>query len=643
MSSPVSILKQYWKHSQFRPMQEEIINSVLKNQDTLALLPTGGGKSVCFQVPALIMDGICIVVSPLIALMNDQVDQLRKKGINAIAIHAGMTRREIDIYLDNCIYGKVKFLYVSPERLQTEIFQERAKKMNVCLIAVDEAHCISQWGYDFRPPYLLIASLREFAPEAPIIALTATATRNVQDDIVEKLLFRIPYETFRKTFARKNLSLVIRKVENKDKKLVEILQKVKGSAIVYVRSRKATQVVSAMLSKRNISASFYHAGISMEDRLKAQQEWISNDVRVMVATNAFGMGIDKPDVRLVIHLDLPENLESYYQEAGRAGRDEQRAYATILYNEADVNALQTKVEQSYPTISYLKKVYQALANYFQLAVGSGEGESYDFDLHEFSDRFQFHANEVFNALKKLDEEGVLQFNESFFSPSQLHITFEPVKIYEFQIANASFDPLIKMLLRLYGGELYSGFVRISESYLARALKVSVESLVSSLKHLDQLKVVIYKPVKDQPQITFTLPRQDAERLPLNIDRMKERKEVVTSKMKAIINYATTTHQCRMQFIQDYFGEKGTEVCNICDVCIAKRKQENLTESSTLKREVLLLLSKKIMSVEQLEEHIAPKDRELFVDVIREMVDEGELIYDEVWRLMKAEKDHRKKV
>ncbi|HEX5171244.1 MAG TPA: ATP-dependent DNA helicase RecQ [Cyclobacteriaceae bacterium] len=637
MSTALSILKKYWKHDQFRPLQEDIINSVLKKQDTLALLPTGGGKSVCFQVPGILMDGLCVVVTPLIALMNDQVDQLRKRGLDAVAIHSGMSRREIDIYLDNCIYGKVKFLYVSPERLQTEIFQERARQMNISLIAVDEAHCISQWGYDFRPAYLNIADLRGMIPTAPIIALTATATKDVQDDIVEKLLFNIPYEIFRKTFARQGLSIVIRKTDNKDKKLLEVLQRVKGSAIVYVRSRKATQEIATMLLKRNISASFYHAGLSMEDRLQTQQEWTSGHVRVIVATNAFGMGIDKSDVRLVIHLDLPENLESYYQEAGRAGRDEQRAYAAIIYDDADVSALQARVEQSYPSLAYLKKIYQALANYFQLALGSAEGESYDFDLHHFAERFHFHSGEAYNALKKLEEEGLIQFNESFYSPSQLRITVEPVKIYEFQVANVAFDALLKMLLRLYGGELYGGFVRISEPYLARALKISVDELINDLRHLDELQVVIYKPVKDQPQITFILPRQDAEHLGVDVQRMKERKDLVVAKMKAMVNFVTQLHQCRMLLIQDYFGEKSSDECHICDVCVSKRKKENHLEAAEVRSEVLLLIAKKKMSVEELEEQIAPKDRELFIDVIREMVDEGEIAYDEVWRLVKSSK------
>jgi ATP-dependent DNA helicase RecQ len=596
------------------------------------LLPTGGGKSVCFQVPGLILDGLCIVITPLIALMNDQVDQLKKRGIDAVAIHSGMSRREIDIYLDNCIYGKVKFVYVSPERLQTEIFRERVVRMKVALIAVDEAHCISQWGYDFRPPYLKIADLREFIPDAPIIALTATATKEVQDDIVEKLLFRIPYEVFRKTFARQNLSIVVRKTDNKEKKLLEVLQKVKGSTIVYVRSRRATQEIATMLLKQKIGAAFYHAGLSMEDRLQSQQDWISDRVRVMVATNAFGMGIDKPDVRLVIHLDLPENLESYYQEAGRAGRDEKRAYAAIVFSEADIGALESKVEQSHPSLDYLKRVYQSLANHFQLAVGSAAGESYNFDLHHFAERFQFHANEAYNALKKLDEEGIIQFNESFYSPSQLRVTVEPVKIYEFQVAHAAFDPLLKMLLRLYGGELYSGFVRISESYLARALKISIEELTEDLKHLDELQIVIYKAAKDQPQITFILPRQDAAHLPVDVQRMKERKNLEIARMRTMVNFVVQSHQCRMSYIQDYFGEITNNACDICDVCVARRKKENLHETDVLRKEILMLLLKRVMSVEQLEEHIAPKDRELFIEVIREMVDDGEISYDDVWRL-----------
>lgn len=625
-------MQRYWNHSSFRPLQEDIINSVLNRQDTLALLPTGGGKSVCFQVPGLLLDGVCIVITPLIALMKDQVSQLRKKAIEAVAIHSGMTRTQVDILLDNCVYGITKFLYVSPERLQTELFIARVKKMKVGLIAVDEAHCISQWGYDFRPPYLKIASLRDIVTDVPIIALTASATQIVCDDIQDKLAFREPKALFRKSFARDNLSFVVRKSENKERKILEILQKVRGSAIIYVRSRKATQEVAEALIKKRISAAFYHAGLEFEVRSRRQDEWIQNKVRVMVATNAFGMGIDKPDVRTVIHIDLPENLESYYQEAGRAGRDGQRAYAAIIYQDADVKNLTAKVAQSHPSPEALKKVYQALANYYHLAIGSANGESFDFDLHDFSERFSQHTTDVYVALKKLEEEGFIQFNESFYSPSQLHFSIDKTKLYEFQIASVQFDPVIKMLLRLYGGELFSDFVRISESYLAKGLNISIKEMVLILEHLHSLKVVIYQPVKEKPQITFVTPRHDAPSLPLNVARMAARKKLITEKMEAMIAFATTQHRCRMQMIQDYFNEVTFDNCGICDVCIERRKKDNQAAFDELWEEILNTLKTNNKTIEELEEHVAPRNHELFVDVVREMVDDGILQYDSAWRL-----------
>ena len=630
--TPLSILKHYWKHSQFRPLQEDIIHSVLDGHDTLAILPTGGGKSVCFQIPALLREGLCVVITPLIALMKDQVEQLKKREILAVAIHSGMSRREIDILLDNAIYGKIKFLYVSPERLQTEIFIERYKQMKVGLIAVDEAHCISQWGYDFRPPYLQIASLREIKPTVPVIALTATATTLVREDIIEKLAFRKPAGLFQKSFARENLSFVVRQTENKDKKLLEILQKVKGSAIIYVRSRKATQELAAWLNKKNIKSSFYHAGLSFDDRTKRQDEWISSETRVIVATNAFGMGIDKPDVRIVIHIDLPENLESYYQEAGRAGRDGHRSYVVILYQDADAINLKLKTEQSQPSIELLKQVYQSLANFYQLAVGSGEGESFDFEMHDFADRFHFTPVEVYNSLKKLEEEGIVQFNESYYSPSTLHILIDHTKLYEFQVANARFDGILKMLLRLYGGELFSGFVKIAEGYLASSLKISREEIVALLLHLHQLNIVLYMAAKDKPQVTFILPRQDAEKLPVDIKRLKSRRELAMSKMQAMVSFVQSNHRCRMQLVQDYFNETSYQTCGICDVCVDKRKTENLRSFEDLKIEIFSMLKKKPVTVEELEYQLSPKDHELFVDVVREMVDEGVLEYDKIWKL-----------
>lgn len=632
METPISILRKYWKHDQFRPLQEDIVNAVILGRDTLALLPTGGGKSVCFQVPALLLEGVCIVITPLIALMKDQVEQLRKKGILAYALHSGMTRPEIDLALDNSIYGKIKFLYLSPERLQTTIFIERVKRMKVGLIAVDEAHCISQWGYDFRPPYLQISSLRELKPDVPVIALTASATAQVQEDIIQKLAFRPTAVVFRKSFARDNLSFVVRKTENRERKLVDILQKVNGPAIVYVRSRKATQEVARMLSRKGITASFYHAGLSFEERTRRQDEWIRNTSRVIVATNAFGMGIDKPDVRLVIHLDLPENLESYYQEAGRGGRDGLRSFAVILYQDADIETLKKKVTQSLPTIEFLKKIYQCLANYYQLAVGSSEGETFRFDIHGFCDRFQLNPVEVYNALKKLEEEGLIQFNESFYSPSLFHITVDHGKLYQFQVANARFDEPIKMLMRLYGGEIFSGYVKINEAIVARSLAIEVPELVKMLNHLSELKMADYLPARDEPQVTFVLARQDADQLRLDRKRIEERSKLIFGKMEAMISYTVSTHQCRMELIQNYFDEVPLKSCGICDVCIGRRKKENLRTYETLRTEVLHVLRDQAMPVEMLEQHISPKDAEIFVDVVRELVDEGKIQYDKVWQL-----------
>lgn len=632
MEDSLSILKKYWNHTQFRELQQEIIDSVLSGKDTLALLPTGGGKSICFQVPGLQLEGLCIVISPLIALMKDQVENLKSKGIHAVAVHSAMSRQEIDIYLNNCIHGNVKFLYLSPERLHTEIFIERVKQMKVTLIAVDEAHCISQWGYDFRPSYLEIVKLRELLPKIPVIALTASATPQVKDDIISKLAFKKEHQVFQRTFARDNLSFVVRKTENKESKLMEVLQKVKGSVIIYSRSRKGTYELSQALEKKGISSTYYHAGLTFDQRTANQEEWIKNKKRVMVATNAFGMGIDKPDVRIVAHLDLPENLESYYQEAGRAGRDGNLAYAVVIYHDSDVTNLQTKTKQSQPSIIILKKIYQALANYFQLALGSGEGESFDFDLFNFCDRFELQPAVTNSALRKLEEEGLIAFNESFYSPSMIHISVDKGRLYAFQVANEQFDPLIKMLMRLYGGQLYSDFTKISEPYLAKGLKLKTSELIASLKHLHELKIIEYKAAKDKPQISFILPRQDAEKLPLNVKRLEERKSLIESKMKAMCNFVTSTNRCRMQLIQEYFGEETFQTCGKCDVCIEQKKKESKTQTKSLRDEILTLVKAKLYTIDQLEKRIAPTNTELFIDIVREMVDEGELEYDKVWRL-----------
>jgi len=632
----LQVLRQYWGYSSFRPPQAEIIQAVLEGKDVLALLPTGGGKSVCFQVPALMLDGLCLVITPLIALMEDQVRRLKQRGLLALAIHSGMGHREIDIALDNCVYGKIKFLYVSPERLQTEIFQQRLEKMKVALVAVDEAHCISQWGYDFRPPYLKIAELRDVKPGVPFIALTATATVQVREDIREKLRLKSP-AVFQKSFARENLSFVVRKTETKDKKLLEVLRKVPGPAIVYVRSRKATQDIARWLQKQKIAATFYHAGLTYEERTSRQDSWVTNQVRVIVSTNAFGMGIDKPDVRTVVHMDLPENLESYYQEAGRAGRDGKRSYAAIVYHDVDVLALRSKVQQSEPALDYLKKIYQALANYYQLAMGSSEGESYDFELDAFCKRFNMKSSSVYVALKKLEREGLIQLNEGFYRPSRVHLATDKKRLYEFQVANVKFDPIIKSLLRLYGAELFSDFVPVSENLIASALKVKEQDAVALLQRLHKLQILSYEPLSEKPQITFVLPRQDPDRLPVDRAGMEERRNLNLSRMEAMTGYTAQAHRCRMQVIQEYFGEETFSVCGICDVCLNKKKRDNEALFTRYQNQIRYLLKKSPLAMEVLEESVAPADHDLFIEVVRDMVDGQEIQYDEVWLLHLVQK------
>lgn len=635
--TPETVLKKYWGHDHFRPLQREIVQAVLEGKDVVALLPTGGGKSVCFQVPGLIREGLTVVVSPLIALMQDQVQQLKNKGVAALAVHSGLRRSEIDIALDNAVYGKYKFLYVSPERLQTDIFRERFTRMNISFLAVDEAHCISQWGYDFRPPYLLLGELRQLKPGLQFLALTATATPEVKDDIIGKLGLKAP-AVFQKSFARSNLSLVVRKTEAKEKKLLEILRKVPGTGVVYVRSRKATVDLSRLLEQEEISATFYHAGLNHLDRMARQQEWINDEKRVIVATNAFGMGIDKPNVRVVVHMDLPENLEAYFQEAGRAGRDEKKAYAAVVFHDVDVQRLRGNVQQSYPTIDYLKKVYQALANYYQLAEGSGEGESFPFELEEFCKRFSLKSAAAFSAMKKLEEEGLVQLSDSFYRPSRIHLTTDKAQLYEFQVAQARFDPLIKALLRLYGGELFNDFVSITEKALSRSLKVSDGEVTTDLLHLMKLQILEYEPASETPRVTFLTPRQDADHLPLDVKRLGQRRELAIKKAEAMINFVEQTHRCRMQVVMDYFGEASFSDCGACDVCIARKKEDSAQSFKDYHEKILYLLARRPMTVDELETEANPHDRDLFVEVVRDLVDQGVLSYDSYWVLRRVSKE-----
>ena len=568
------ILKQYWNHDTFRPMQAEIIRSVLMGNDTLALLPTGGGKSVCFQVPALAKEGICIVVSPLIALMKDQVENLNEKGINAIAIVSGMGLREIDLALDNCIYGSVKFLYLSPERLLAELVRERIKYMKVNLFAVDEAHCISQWGYDFRPPYLHIANLRALHPKVPVLALTATATSEVKEDIQQKLLFKNAV-VFQQSFERKNISYIVQNAENKYRRMLDIANGVKGSGIVYVRSRKDAAEIARYYNDNGIKADFYHAGLPMDQRAERQESWKNNRTNVIVATNAFGMGIDKSDVRFVIHKDMPESLEAYYQEAGRGGRDEQKAYAVLLYTHADRLRQEKMFLLNFPSVEEIKQAYHCLANYYQLAYGAGEGLSFDLDLGDFCGRFKLDTIRTLNALKFLEKDEYLSFNESVFLPSRFRFEVVNEVLYDFQIRNAGWDPFIKTLLRSYGGS-FENYVKLKEYDLAKRTNLSVQQVIDALLQLQQFGLLSYLQQTDKPQVTWLKARQQPSRLFINKNYIEERKETYRQKMEAVFAYAIHK-KCRSQMLLAYFDEPNARKCGICDICLEEKRQKNADE------------------------------------------------------------------
>ncbi len=564
------VLKRYWGYDAFRPLQEDIIQSVVDGRHTVALLPTGGGKSVCFQVPALMLEGVCLVISPLIALMRDQVDQLHRRQIKAIAIYSGMGKREIDIALDNCVYGEVKFLYVSPERLKTPLFLARAERMKISMIAIDEAHCISQWGYDFRPPYLEIHDFVERRGIEKVIALTATATKEVKNDIVEKLQLTDAH-VFAKSFARPNLSYSVFNTESKEEKLVEILTKVPGSAVVYVRSRKMTEVVARTLRGHGLVADFYHAGLSGEEREKRQTLWITGSLRVIVATNAFGMGIDKPDVRSVVHLDLPDSLEAYYQEAGRAGRDERKAYAVLLYTAADVQRLLDQVAKSHVSLKTIRRVYQALANYYKLAVGSLPDKSMPLEVEQFARTYEIPVLEAFNSLKKLEDKGVVALSESFHHSSQVILLQRKEDLYRFQVAHPRLDRLIKALLRLYGGRLFEEFVSIKEGELGKILNVSRSQIIQWLDLLVQFEVIDYVKQIGGTQLSFILPRMDPNDLPIDEEQLKSRARIASEKAESMIEYAQQQDKCRTRMLQAYFDEQSDEDCGVCDYCVRRKK------------------------------------------------------------------------
>lgn len=623
--TPREILKQYWGHDNFRPLQEEIITSVLNGRDTLALLPTGGGKSVCFQVPALAQEGICIVVSPLIALMKDQVESLKAKGINAMAIVSGMGKREIDIALDNCIYGQVKFLYLSPERLLSELVRERIKYMNVNLFAVDEAHCISQWGYDFRPPYLHLSDLRELHPKVPVLALTATATAEVRDDIQEKLLFKNGI-VYQQSFERKNLRYIVQHTEDKLRKLLDVARGIGGSGIVYVRSRRETFEIARFYQQNNIKADYYHAGLPAEERSEKQDAWKNNQIQIIVATNAFGMGIDKPDVRFVIHKDMPDSLEAYYQEAGRGGRDEKRAYGVLLYNPTDKLRQEKKFLQNFPSVEEIKQIYHQLANYCQVAYDAGEGASFELDLGEFCSRFQLDAIKTINALKFLEQDEYVAFNESVYLPSRFRFEVLNQELYNFQIQNSGWDPFIKTLLRSYGGS-FENYVRIKEFDIARRTGMNTQQVIQGMQQLQEFNLLNYLPQTDKPQITWLKPRQHANNLYINKVFIEQRKQTYRQKMEAVFAYAEHK-RCRSQMLLSYFDEPNAPKCGVCDVCLEERRQQNADDIfDDITNEIVQLLSTNAYTIAELITSLKLGTEKERIETLRLLLDAGKVKTD----------------
>ena len=607
------ILEKYWGYPAFRPLQEDIIHSVCEGKDTLGLMPTGGGKSITFQVPALVMEGICIVVTPLIALMKDQVDNLRRLGIKATAVYSGMTRQEIIGQLENCIFGDYKFLYVSPERLATDIFLSKLQAMNVCLLVIDESHCISQWGYDFRPSYMKIADVREQLPGVPVLALTATATPEVVNDIQERLHFK-EKNVFRKSFARKNLSYIVRRTEDKINSLVYILGKVPGTAIVYVRNRKRTKEVATILREAGISADFFHAGLNRDEKTLRQSRWKNNECRVIVSTNAFGMGIDKPDVRLVVHLDMPGSLEEYYQEAGRAGRDEQRAYAVALCSNTDTAKLKKRLADEYPDREFISRVYDALGNYYQIAMGYGLDTVHDFSLIDFCSAYKFSHLQAHHALKILELAGYIEYTEEQDNASRLVFSATRDELYKYLHQDKKTDEVIQCILRSYTG-LFSDYVYINEGLISTRTGLSQQEIYDVLIGLSKYRIVNYIPHKKTPLIIYTRTREELKYLSIPRSAYEERKERFENRMNRVIEYINEDRVCRSRMLISYFGEKGISDCGCCDVCLAKNDSGLNNHTFNAIRDTLLETLEEIGSreVKKLSEELSfPADKVITV-------------------------------
>ncbi len=576
------ILKQYWGYDDFRGIQREIIESIGNGHDTLGLMPTGGGKSITFQVPALAQAGTCIVITPLIALMKDQVDNLRRRGIKAAAIYSGLTREEIIITLENAIFGGIKLLYVSPERLSSDLFQAKLRHMQVSFITVDEAHCISQWGYDFRPSYLQIAQIRKLVPDVPVLALTATATPQVVDDIQERLKVHSSktnvqsFNVFRMSFERKNLAYVVRQADDKIGQLIHILKSMKGSAIVYARSRRRTKEYAELLNEAGISATFYHAGLDACAKDQRQREWQANQQRVMVATNAFGMGIDKPDVRLVIHVDCPDSIEAYFQEAGRAGRDGLKAYAVLLYNHADERKLQKRIADTFPDKDYIRQVYEHLAYYYQIGVGSGYGFTFEFNIDKFCHNFHHFPIQVDSALKILQRAGYIEYTEEQDNQARVMFTVSRNDLYRLENNSANEELVITALLRNYGG-LFTDYNYIDEAFLATVTQLQPQQVYLTLKSLSQRHILHFIPQKKTPYIRYTQRREDMEHIQLMPEVYEERKSQFAQRIHAMIEYATCNDVCRSRQLLRYFGEHNDHDCAQCDVCLTHRKEGLVSE------------------------------------------------------------------
>ncbi len=570
MSRISEILEKYWGYTAFRPLQEEVIQSVMNGNDTVGLLPTGAGKSICYQVPAIDRGGLCLVVTPLIALMKDQVESLKKRSLEAVAVYSGMSAEETSITLDNCIYGKVRFLFVSPERLGNELFLIRLKKMKVSLLVVDEAHCISQWGYDFRPSYLRIAGIREFLPGVPLLALTATATTRVMEDICEKLELKTP-SVWRGTFQRPNLVLMVRKTNSRWKEISGALSGVGGPALIYAASRRRTKEIAELLQQERIRATYYHAGLDQALRAEHQREWMEGHSRVMVATNAFGMGIDKADVRLVIHDEPPETLEAYYQESGRAGRDGKKAWSLLLYSDAGEMKIRERRLDHFPTQEEIREVYQSLANHFRIAIGAGLQTTYDFDLEKFSAAFRWKAPRVHRVLQWLQTEGLVDLSEPYYQAARMHVQVSKEELYRFEVKNAAYQPLVAAILRKYPGVI-NQFVNFGAQELAYLLKVRTGEISQQLLHLERLGLLKVLPKKELPQLTFLHERADARHLQLNPKLLAERTACYGLQQEALLEYLDNSERCRSVMLAAYFGETGNSACGKCDVCVRQKKQ-----------------------------------------------------------------------